>query len=80
MVSGDGWSLCSRYLSDSWGKTSKNLNQENWPDWGSNPGPLGERQRCYLSTTEVVGDEMECHFFGNKCHSFIHYLILISLL
>ena len=32
----------------------KNLNQENWPDEGSNTGPLGERQRCYPSTAAVV--------------------------
>ena len=34
--------------------TQKNLNQENWPERGSNPGPLGERQWCYPSTTAVV--------------------------
>ena len=32
----------------------KNLNQENWSDRGSNPGPLGERQWCYPLTTVVV--------------------------
>ena len=41
----------SCHLSYSWGK---NLNQENWLDWGSNLGPLGERQRCYPLTTAVV--------------------------
>ena len=35
-------------------KSRKNLKQEKSPDRGSNPGPLGERQRCYLLTTEVV--------------------------
>ena len=41
-----------RHLSYSWGKVTKNLNQENWPDRGSNPDPLlGERQPCYHSTT-----------------------------
>ena len=43
------------HLSYTWGKNlGKNRNQENWPDRGSNPGPLGERQRCYRSTTAVV--------------------------
>ena len=56
MISGDGWGLnFSRHLSYSWGKTlEKNLNQENWPDQGSNLGPLGERQQYYPSTTAMV--------------------------
>ena len=38
----------------------KNLNQENRPDRGSNPGLLGERQRCYPLTSAVVTpDEIE---------------------
>ena len=32
-----------RHLSYSWGKTPENLNQENWPDRGSNPDPLGKK-------------------------------------
>ena len=32
----------------------KNPNQGNWPDRGSNQGTLGERQRCYPSTTGAV--------------------------
>ena len=28
--------------------------RKNWPDRGSNPGPLGERQRYYPSTTAGV--------------------------
>ena len=35
-------------------KPQKNIHQENWPNWGSNPGPLSERQRCYPLTTAVV--------------------------
>ena len=35
----------------------KTPNQENWPERGSNPGPLGERQRCYPSTTAVVNEQ-----------------------
>ena len=35
----------------------KNLNQENSPDRGSNPGPLGEMQRCYASTRAVVDNK-----------------------
>ena len=35
-------------------KRRKNLNQENWSDRGTNPGPLGERQRCNPSTRAVV--------------------------
>ena len=34
----------------------KNLNQKNWPDRESNPGPLAERKLCYLSTTAMVLD------------------------
>ena len=55
MISGNRWDL--RFLtfvlqlSKNPGKT---FNQENWPDRGSYPGPLGERQRCYSSTTAVV--------------------------
>ena len=49
------WSKFSWHLSYGWGKNPrKNLNQENWPDRGSNPGALGERQRCYPLTTAVV--------------------------
>ena len=33
----------------------KNLKQENWPYWGSNPGQLGESQWCYTSTTARHG-------------------------
>ena len=56
MISGDGWGLsfpniCITVEEKSW----KNLNQENWPDQGSNPGLLGEKQRCYPSTKVVVG-------------------------
>ena len=35
----------------------KSLNQENWPDRESNPGPLGERKRCYPCTTAGVAKE-----------------------
>ena len=31
-------------------KFRKSLNQENWDNRESNPGPLGERQGCYPST------------------------------
>ena len=45
----------SWYLSYGWGKApEKKFNQENWPNRGSNTGPLGERQRWHLSTISVV--------------------------
>ena len=44
----------SQNLSYNWGKPPENLNQENWLVRGSNPGSLGERQRCYPSTRAVV--------------------------
>ena len=55
MISGDGWELsfsdiCVTVEEKLW----KNLNQEKWLDRGSNPGLLGERQRCYPWTTAVV--------------------------
>ena len=28
-------------------KPRKNLTQETYPDWGSNPGPLRDRRACY---------------------------------
>ena len=49
----------SWYLSYSWGKPRKNLNQENWPVRGSNPGPLGEGQRRHPST-KAVGKTSIC--------------------
>ena len=55
MISGDGWGLRFpdiRLIVEE--KPRKNLNQENWPDRGSNPVPLGERQRRYPSTTAVA--------------------------
>ena len=50
MMTNDSVSTSSWHLSYSLGKYFK---QENGPDRGSNPGPLGERQRCYPSTTTV---------------------------
>ena len=55
MISGDGWGLsfldiCLTVEK----KPGKILNQGNWPDRGSNLGPLGERQRCYPLTTALV--------------------------
>ena len=55
MISEDGWGLrfpesCLTVEK----KNRKNLNQENWPDHGSNPSPLGEKQRRYPSTIPVV--------------------------
>ena len=55
MISGDGWGLGFPDMSYGWGKNPEKLNQENWPDRGSNPGPLGERQRSYpLATTYCI--------------------------
>ena len=53
----------SWHVSYNWGKPRKKLNQENWTDRGLNPGQLGERQRCYPSTTAAI-----C-FFPRGTHS-----------
>ena len=55
MISGDGWGLsfpdiCLTVEE----KPRKEPQSGNWPDRGSNPGPLCERQRRYLKTIAVV--------------------------
>ena len=42
----------SWHVSYGWEKTRKKFNQENWPDRGSNPGSLCERQRQILGRNE----------------------------
>ena len=53
---GDGWDLSfpDICLTDEEKPRGKNLNQENRPGRGSNPGLIGERQRCYPLTTTVI--------------------------
>ena len=49
----------------------KNLNLENWPDQGSNPGPLGKRQRCYPSTRVVVlNNIIDINYININKHKF----------
>ena len=51
MISRDWWHLSFPIICLT---VEENPNWGNWPDQGSNPGQLGERQRCYPSTTAVV--------------------------
>ena len=77
MISGDVWDLslpdiCLTVEE----KPRKNLNQENWSDRGSNPGPLGERQRCYPSTTAV--GNVKLRIINLNMHLFRTYLFLLG--
>ena len=54
MISGDGWGLSFPDICLKVEENSGKNNQENWPGRGSNPGPLGEKQRCYPLNTAVV--------------------------
>ena len=55
----------SRHLSYGCGKTpEKYLNEENWPNWGLNPSPVGERQQYCPSTTAMVSNP--CLFLSTQ--------------
>ena len=59
MISGDGWGVSFAGI----GLTVEEQTQPGTlADLGSNPDPLGERQRCYPSTTAVVTKHS---IFGN---------------
>ena len=73
MISGDGWGLsfpniCLTVEE----KHRKSPNQENWPDRGSNPRPLGERQRCYPLTTAVVLWRRDRNRTDDGCSTIFH--------
>ena len=79
MISGDGCGLSFPEICLTVEENlGKNLNQENRPDRGSDPGPLGEKQRCYPLTTAVVICNQNLSNFLNR--SSIHLTYLITMI
>ena len=70
-IQGLCWPKATSHLSYGWGKTPKNVTQENCPDRGSNPGSLRDRSACY-------------HLFHSDGHGLlpllINYIEKISLI
>ena len=67
MISGDGWGLYFPNICLTVEENSiKSFSQENWPDREYNPGPLGDRQRYYLS---IIAEALCIPGLENRDHT-----------